>query len=321
MEGSWKSSALVELLLFSAGAVVFFEASVFIVIFVIPLAVLYRRRGFYTGLAGCLLTVCGIICVKLYHLLRISGAMRYDLLGIALVVPVSFLIGLAILEAPVARRLRTWQRLLCASLAGGLVYVPLLYLLLVSAEFDAMLRAQVDAMLRSFQTNEASLMPLVSAEQIVRLSRQVFLNTFLAGFFFTLAANWVIGVKMARRLEGIAGEFPAYRSFRMPEKAVYVFLGSWALVFATLFRDLGLLGVAAWNCALLVALLYMCQGVGIIKVRTEGLPRGFKMLVIVLCFTLIFTAGIVVILGIMAGVSLLGVSELWINYRKKGVSP
>jgi hypothetical protein len=205
----------------------------------------------------------------------------------------------------------------CASLAAGLVYIPLLYLLVTSSEFDAMLRAQVEAMMRAFQTNQASMLPLVSAQEIVDLSRKVFLNTFLAGYCFTLAANWVIGVKMAMRMNGVPGEFPAYRSFRLPDKAVYVFLVSWAFVFAAFFRDLGVAGIAAWNCALLLSLLYMCQGIGIIKVRTEGLPRAFKLLVMVLCVTLVFTAGIVFILGIMAGVSLLGVSELWINYRNK----
>jgi hypothetical protein len=80
---------------------------------------------------------------------------------------------------------------------------------------------------------------------------------------------------------------------------------------------LGIIGIAGWNAALLVSFLYMCQGVGIIKVRTDGVPRGFKLLVLVLCFTLFFTVGIVFILGVMAGVSILGVSELWINYRNK----
>jgi len=261
-----KNSALVETLIFSAGAVVFFELSVFIVIFVIPLAVLYRRRGFYAGLAGCGITAAGIAGMRLYQMAGASAAMRYDLLGIALLVPLSFLLGLAILEAPPLGRLHIWQRLVAAALAAGIVYLPLLYRLLTSEEFDMMLRSQVDSIIQAVQgaQNQAAL-PLVSAEEIVRMSRTVFLNTFLPGYMFTLAANWVIGVKMAMRMNGAAGEFPPYRSFRLPDKAVYVFLVSWAFVFAAFFRDLGLAGAAAWNCALVVTLLYMCQGTGIIK--------------------------------------------------------
>jgi hypothetical protein len=321
MERSRKNSVLVELVIFSAGAIIFFELSVFVVIFVIPLAVLYRRRGFYTGLAGCAITAAGIAGLKAYQMMESAlGALRHDLLGIALVVPLSFLIGLTLLEAPFLGKFHSWQKLVFASLAAGLVYIPLLYLLETSSEFDAMLYAQVEAMMRAFQANQASMLPLVSVEEIVNLSRKVFLNTFLAGYCFTLAANWVIGVKMAMRIHGVLGEFPAYRSFRLPEKAVYVFLASWALVFAAFFRDLGVAGIVAWNCALLVSLLYMCQGIGIIKVRTEGVPRVFKLLVMALCFTLVFTAGVAFILGSMAGVSLLGVSELWINYRNKARS-
>jgi hypothetical protein len=321
MEGFRKNSALVELALFSAGAVIFFELSVFVVIFVIPLAVLYRRRGFYVGLAGCVITAAGIAGVKFYQMMGAAlGEGRRDLLGIALLVPLSFLIGLTLLEAPFLGRLRSWQKLVLAGLAAGLVYSPLLYLLVTSSEFDAMLHAQVEAMMRGLQANQTSMLPLVSTEEIVSLSRKVFLNTFLAGYCFTLAANWVIGVKMSMRMNGTSGEFPAYRSFRLPQKAVYIFLVSWAAVFAALFRDLGAVGVVAWNCALLLSLLYMCQGIGIIKVRAERVPRVFKLLVMVFCVTLIFTAGVVFILGSMAGVSLLGVSELWINYRNKARS-
>ncbi|MDR3201010.1 MAG: YybS family protein [Spirochaetales bacterium] len=317
---SGKNSALVETLIFSAGAVIFFELSVFIVIFVIPLAVLYRRRGFYAGLAGCGITAAGIAGTRLYQMLGASsGALRYDLLGIALVVPLSFLLGLSILEAPPFRRMRIWQRLVFAALGAAIVYLPLLYRLVNSEEFDMMLRSQVEAIIQTVQGAQsgATMLPLVSAEEIVRMSRTVFLNTFLPGYMFTLAANWVIGVKMAMRMNGAVGEFPPYRTFRLPDKAVYVFLVSWAVVFAAFLRDFGIAGTAAWNCALVVSLLYMCQGVGIIKTRTEGAPRGFRLLVMLLCFTLVFTVGLVFIFGIMAGVALLGVSELWINYRNK----
>ncbi|MDR1317552.1 MAG: YybS family protein [Spirochaetales bacterium] len=322
MINSGKYSAAGEMLLFSAGAVIFYELSAYFVIFGIPLTVLYRRRGFSAGLYGCGITAAGIAAMKIFRIWTssVSASVRGELLGIALVVPVSFLIGLVILECPRFGKLRIWQRLVFAVFTAALVYVPLLYLLLTSSELDMMLHAQVDAVLKAVQDNRGGgpgLFPVVSTEDLVRMSREVFLNTFLLGYCCTLSANWVIGVKMAMRMKGETGEFPSYRTFRMPDRAVYVFLVSWAVVFTALFRDLGIIGVAGWNTALLVSFLYMCQGIGIIKVRTEAVPRGFKLIAMVLCFTLVFSAGIVFILGIMAGVSILGVSELWISYRNK----
>ena len=315
MEVSGKKPALVETLVLSAGAVVFFELSSFIVIFVIPLAILFKRRGFSAGLGGCMLAAAAITAIKLYQM---RAAPRYDFLGLAVCVPLSFLIGLAVLEAPRFARLRTWQRIVYASLAGSSVYLPLLYLLVTGdSEIIAVLYAQVETTMSALRGsgNPGILVP--SVEEIVNLSRRVFLNTFLPVYFFTLAANWVIGVKMAMRLSGKTGEFPAYRSFRMPEKAVYVFLVSWALVFMSLFRDLGVVSIAAWNCALLVSILYMCQGVGIIKVRMESVPRPVRLIAALMCVVMAFTMGVIAVLGCMAGVSLLGVSELWINYRNK----
>ncbi|MDR1179478.1 MAG: YybS family protein [Spirochaetales bacterium] len=321
MINSGRYSAAGEVLLFSAGAVIFYELSAYFVIFGIPLTVLYRRRGFSVGLYGCGIAAAGIAGMKIFRIwTSVSVSVRWELLGIALVVPVSFLIGLVILECPRFGMFRIWQRLVFAVVAAGLVYVPLLYLLLTSRELDMMLHAQVDAVLKAVQDNRGGgpgLFPVVSTEDLVRISRQVFLNTFLPGYCCTLSANWVIGVKMAMRMKGEVGEFPSYRTFRMPDRTVYVFLVSWAVVFATLFQDLGIIGVAGWNTALLVSFFYMCQGIGIIKFRTEAMPRGFKLIAMVLCFTLAFSVGVVFLLGIMAGVSILGVSELWISYRNK----
>lgn len=313
-----KGSAAGEILAFSLASVVLFRFSLFLLIFVIPLAVLYRRRGFFPGLIGSLVAFAGIAGMKIYHMASIQGAVfRPDLLGIDLVVPGTFLLGLAVMEAPELKSLRAYQRLLVAAVLAGIAGLPLLRYVMTSPEFDMILRAQIQAMVRSLTEGQAAGadLPFTGTEEVVRLSRIVFLNTYLAGYFMTLAANWVIGVRLSMRIAGESGEFPPFTRFRLPDAAVWAFLLFWTVVFLSFFRDLGIVRMLAWNLGLIAAILYGCQGVGIIKIWTAVLPRGTRLALTFLLVTLVFVPGINVIL--IAGVPLLGVSELWVNYRTK----
>ncbi len=306
-----------EIALYAVLAAVFYRVSLFLLIFVIPLTVLYRRRGFKPGLLGSAAAFAGIAGMKLYEMLSLEGAVpRFDLFGLDLIMPLTFVLGLALVEFPPLFRLRLHQRFAVAAVLASVFSVPLLLFVVSSPEFDEILRAQVQGMVRSFTEGGASSdVPFTGTEQIVRLSRYWFLNTFAAGYFITLAANWVIGARLARRIAGEEGEFPAFTRFRLDERLVWPFLLGWAVVFASLFRDLGVVRVIAWNCALIVTVLYGCQGVGIIKTLTAEASRGTRLMVTVMLVTFVFVPGINVL--VLAGVPLLGVSELWIHYRNK----
>ncbi|MDR2588941.1 MAG: YybS family protein [Spirochaetales bacterium] len=317
MAATKKHAAALEIAVLAAASVIFFKLSVFLLVFVIPLALLYRRRGFYGGLCGSCAAAAGILGLRLYEAASLGGGVNAGLLLVEFTIPGAFLVGLAVLEAPRFSRFPSWKRLLGATFAALLVSLHLVYFIATSAEYEALLKAQVEATLRYITEaqGEQGTLAFVSVEEITRLSRLVFLDTYLAGYFVTLAANWVIGVRMAMRMGGEMREFPAYRSFRMPDGAVWIFLLSWAVVFISRFRSLGFGEIAAWNTALLVSILYACQGVGIIKSWTYDMAPVGRFAVTVMLFTLLFVPGLRFI--VIAGVPLLGVTELWIHYRNK----
>ncbi len=317
MDSGKKGFGLGEIALFAATAVVFFRVSLFLPIFVIPLTVLYRRRGFVAGSVGAAAAFGGIAGIKLYEILsRDGGSLRLDLIGLDFTMPLTFILGLALVELPGMARFRLHRRFVAATLLAAVLSVPLLRFVMVSPEFDQMLRAQVGAMFRSLtEGGSGSPAPFSGTEQVVRLSRYWFLNTFAAGYFVTFAANWVLGARIARRTCGEPGEFPAFTRFRVDDRAVWPFLLGWSAVFASLMVDLGLFRALAWNFALILTVLYGCQGVGIIKTLTAGASRGTRVLVTTLLIMLVFVPGINIL--VLAGVPLLGVSELWIHYRNK----
>jgi hypothetical protein len=286
-------------------------------IFVIPLTVLYYRRGFSEGSIGTAVSFFCIAAVKMYRITTIQGAApRYDLFFIDMIVPTTFFIGLLIVEYPGFRGFRLYEKLLFSTVAAGAVSIPLLWYVLKSPEFDAVLRAQVQAMIKVLtDTSNSGALPFTGADEIVRLSRIVFLNTYLAGYFFTFAMNWVLGTRIGGRSKGVFLEIPAFKQFRLPEKTVWVFLLSWATVLFSLLKDIGVVEIVAWNCALIVSVLYGSQGFGIIKIWMEKLNRGTRLAIIFVTISLIFIPGLNLV--VMSGVPLLGVSELWINYRNK----
>ncbi|WP_422480857.1 hypothetical protein [Pleomorphochaeta sp. DL1XJH-081] len=103
--------------------------------------------------------------------------------------------------------------------------------------------------------------------------------------------------------------------WHLPEISVWIFLGGWTVVLATLVVDMPVLESLAWNIALSATLLYMVQGVSILAflVRKRN-PGATATRIFFLSFLLVMLPGVNVIP--LAVLPLLGVSETWIGYRK-----
>lgn len=103
--------------------------------------------------------------------------------------------------------------------------------------------------------------------------------------------------------------------WRLPVNAVWVFLGGWAMVLATMLVDMPVLDSVAWNAALAVSLLYMVQGMSIAaNYVLRKKPDATAAKIFVLLLVLAMLPGVNVIL--LVALPLLGVSETWIGYRK-----
>lgn len=323
MKAGKKGAVAKEVLGFGVLAVIFFQLSLFLLIFVIPLVILFRRRGFLPGLEGCLLALGGIAGIKIFQMSRIAGAFaRPDLFGIDLVVPGSFLLGLLVIEAPMLINIRLYQRLLLATGIAVLASLPLVLFVATNPEFDAILRYQIQAMIKSIQGGEAigpeGQGAAAIVDQVARLSKQVFLYTYTAGYLLTLGGNWLIGAKLGLKTlaseEGV-GKIPSFANFKVPEVMIWWFLVSWSGVLLGFVVNLGFAKTLLWNSALIVTILYGCQGLGIIKFWMGKMGKGTKMAFTFFIVFFAFIPGINVLLAV--GVPLLGVTELWIQYRNK----
>ena len=146
-------------------------------------------------------------------------------------------------------------------------------------------------------------------ETVVTFARLGFLPLFLGQFGFSAFVSellihrsaWTYQDRMTR--------------WQVPEYVLWVFLGSWTVVLATLLVDMPLMESLAWNVALSSSLLYMVQGMSILAslVRTRN-PGAPATRIFLLAFLLVLLPGVNVIPVI--GLPILGVSETWVRYRK-----
>ena len=78
----------------------------------------------------------------------------------------------------------------------------------------------------------------------------------------------------------------------------------------------GFAGYLAWNILLIMAALYGARGLGILNglMTAANLPRGLRMLIVFTLVLILMQPGLNYL--VLIGVPGLGVSELWINFKR-----
>ncbi len=297
--------------------VAFYQFQTTILIFVIPLVVLFKRQGYRVGISGTAGIFLGILLVKLIRGGASGGILREDLLILDLTYPVTFLLGVAITEGPFFQKIPPYGRIGIVTVIGGILGIPLIRYVWTDPMFEAYLKAQIEAMLRAMVEGKTSIdlgtMGTVSTREILRLSKVLFANTYAAGYFLTFLFNWVVGSRIGLRSRGIYPVETVVGTVHLPDKLIWGFLLGWFGVLVTWIRPLGWVSILFWNSALLCTVLYGMQGVDILRYYLKKLER-LRVVILFMILLFLFIPGLNIL--IMVGVPLLGVSELWIQYRR-----
>lgn len=302
---------------FSVLGVVLYQFQTTILIFVIPIIVLFKRQGYRVGILGMAGTILGILLVKLIRTGGAAGALREDLLFLDLTYPVTFLLGVALTEGSFLSKIPPYGRITLVTIVAGVLGVPLIRYVLTDPTFEAYLKGQIETMLRAVVEGKTSIdlgtMGTVRTSEILRLSKLIFANTYTVGYFLTFLFNWVIGSRIGLRSIGMNPVESLVGPVHLPEKLIWGFLLGWFGVLLTLIRPLGWVSILFWNIALLSTVLYGMQGVDILRYYLRKLER-FRVVILFTILLFLFIPGLNIL--IMVGIPLLGVSELWIQYRR-----
>ncbi len=341
-----------DVLILSIIAVILYHIGLFLVFFLVPMQILYVRRGEAGYKFGSLVFLVGVLLAKTFMLIASRDVPVEPLLvSLDFLLPLAFLAALYVLnadhlghrrlESPVALSvdempgtgageapvlpIRIPTRLLIATVAGAVISLPLVIYLLNSQTLVKILTTQfqlAEKMLSQSGDAVAANGQTVNADQLVRMAMSIFTRVYVFGFFLMIYLNWYIGTHMGRRTQFGSVRLAAFQDrlrpegLKMPDYMIWLLLVSWGSVILSLYVEIGPLQYVVWNLALVVGFLYGLQGIGIVQylMRKRSVSRGLRYVLIIAVVALLFVP--VANLVVLIGFPLFGVSETWIHYRR-----
>jgi hypothetical protein len=155
---------------------------------------------------------------------------------------------------------------------------------------------------------------LLETDSLFLWLKEMILRSYLFIFFVILSANWWAGTSIMKRA-GREKRFDITR-FKLPDIFIWPLLISWAVVLLDVVKGIGWPAYLFWNTGMIALFLFGLQGFGILRhlLKKYALFRSLKTLLTFIVIILVFIPGVnwVIIIGFPG----LGVSELWIKYRK-----
>ena len=296
-----------------AAATVLYLSGLFSFLFAVPLQLVYERSGKREAVYG---TGVGLVLIALTRLVQtarvttLSGDMM-PLLAMDIMIPAGIMIGL--LAFNLVRQL-TWSlRLVGAGLIGIVGAIPLIVTFGGDSELNQVLQQELVPMLESMGM-------VVDGSLLLEQVRRLLLSTIGLAMTSSIAANWWIGKQLSFR------SALRLRSAIVDDRLVWLVIGGLGLVV------LGWIGSSAqgmsiavaryvgWNATAIGAFVFAIQGVGVIEhflVRKGASRRSLRWTLMIVVLAL-FLPGINV--AVIVGVPALGISEIWIDYKRRTVN-
>lgn len=319
-------------------SVAFFRFGLLLLLFLVPLQILWVRRGERAGLTGSLIflgalaVLKGIDYLRVRELLTGGAGASVGMLFIDVALPIGFLIGLYALNSaraivPVGqsgeRRLLTdTERMIIALAAASVVYVSVILYVYLNGAVDELISAQV-ALMQSLLSDASA-----GAEEIEALTAlvvRVFLSGFLVAHLVVLLVNWWFGTRIAFRGptripsdSGVAARLVQMRlnAFRLPTQLIWLLVGAWGGVLLSMVVELDWFAYVLWNLALVALCLYGVQGLALLwhLLQRRGLPRGARIGVALALLVVLLIPGLNLV--VLIGLPGFGASEIWVNYHR-----
>lgn len=317
-------------------SVLLFRFGLLGLVFLVPVQLVWIRRGEEAGLTASAGVLIGIAAFKGIDLLRLRQAAGVEtippaVLLLDLVFAAGLLAGLFVLNSSrmaVAtqqgehRAMTVAERMLASIVVGALVYGPTIGLIAAGEGGQQVIATQIELLRPLFEATGAS------TEEIRLLTEIVvgaLLSGVLFGYFLMVVGNWWLGVHIAfrSRFSLPAGNPVMARlsgleltEFSLPANLVWALIAAWGGVLASLLLELGWISYVFWNAAFVAMALYAIQGVAIVWYYLDRykVQRGARIGVAIGMVIGLLIPGMRMVIGL--GLPGLGVSEIWIDYHR-----
>ncbi len=312
-----------QLALSAVLAVAAYHLSVVGILFLVPLQWVKFRQGERSFLLASISTAVGIAAVEaVVKSLRHSPWTGLDTAMLGL--PFLLIAGWVAIVLMERLGWRFLYRLLAVTAVTGLVLFPLIASLLRQEVFVRALEVSFGEVWKQmFETSgmdASGLMGQLDRSEFFDLLKKTFLASFLLLFFlFWGATAWVT------RLFAPVEERSTLKDFFVPSQGAWILLGLWAviLVQGLLARngmewEWGIAQYAMLNVAWVALIVHALAGWGIVHSLMDRWhwPRFSQGVVRVLLIFFLMVPGNGQIV-VLAGLPILAVLELWVNFRKR----
>jgi len=315
-------------------SVVCFRLGFLLLVFLVPIQVVWLRRGETGGLiaSAVMVAIVGVIAaVTAVRATAQSGSMDgMPLIDIA--VAAGPLLGLAVMNGSTVgavahrlglkRDLMVAERVLLVAVVAALFYAPVLLVVSSSGAGDRFLDVQASFLRQLLGESDPESGDI---EATARLLIDVFVSGMIVVVLLLVLGSWWAGRRLVLRPR--SGRQPdnevfarakqvRLATFVLPSQMVWVLIGAWVGVVLTMVADLGQFRHVVWNAALVMLVAYAGQGMAIGRhlLDRRGVGQGARIGVAVGLIVVLLVPGLnlVVIVGLPA----LGVSEVWIDYHR-----
>jgi hypothetical protein len=296
--------------------------------FLLPVQVAFGRNGRRSGLAAAGISAA-ILCVAFGWRLAAAGALSAGNLAESLAVPLVLLGALALVNAPFKGDPAPVYRILAATALCACAALPAIIALSRDASIATYLEGRIGAFLAPMRQAVAgagdgyeasALAASLDPKDLVAMSIAMLRDSYAAVIFLLIGGSRRLGNRLSGQGSRGREDSGAIDELRLPYPLVWAFLISWSLVLAAEFlRAPEAASAFAWNCALVLSLAYAAQGLGIAThlFKSWNMPKSMRILIAVMAVISLVTP---VGMAVAAALPLLGVTEIWIHYRKpKGV--
>jgi hypothetical protein len=336
MEASSRRAYWLEVVGLALLAVAFFRFGLLLLVFLVPIQLVWIRRGERAGTIASGVFLGALAILKVVDFLRLAA--EIDQPGTVLpffvdiVVALGLLAGIAVMNSRVvdeaARRLRlkreirTADRMFVVVGVNALLYVPLLVAVAAGHSGEALVAAQMETI--GWLLAETNATP-EEIEALTGLVVDALLNGMALCILAVVAGNWWLGSRLALRARAqlpentpVAQRIRAMRlaSYSLSPNLVWALIGAWGGVVLSMVMELGPLRYVFWNAGLVMLVVYAIQGTAIawhlLEKRGVGQAARIGLAVGLIICLLVPVLNLVVIVGLPG----LGASEIWINYHR-----
>ena len=303
----------------------FSQFSLTILLFTVPLYILYYNKGLKDLLIGVSMVICFIFLFCLVKTRLVDDVeLKRAYIIIEMTIPMLLLLGMFFIIDifPFVSGLRRLYRLFIATLVAMLIILPLSRLLMNNEVFIKTIEEQFSAVAGAFLNNQEAgfegevIKSYFLGDDFLEYIKNFYLRTAAAIYFILLLfISRLADIFLARKKRvGLL----KLENFIVPEvllwPALLFAVGMIVDVFELL--SLGIFSAIIWNCGIILLFLYGLQGFAIIRTLFERfrLPNSLRFMFQFMVLMLLFipVANYIVIIGI----PVLGISETWIDLRK-----